>query len=98
MTAVDAASPITATLRMTSTAGGTRVQLTCSYSRAAARPYTFRLIAYGPDEEKEQIGSWQASPGAEFPMEAVTHFAWGSLSRLELVQHDGKALLAYDVP
>jgi hypothetical protein len=31
-------------------------------------------------------------------MDAVTHFAAGSLSRLELVQYDGKALLAYNVP
>ena len=31
-------------------------------------------------------------------MEAVTHFANGGLDRLELVQYDGKALLAYDVP
>lgn len=98
MTAVDSTSPVTATLRLASTTGGTRVTLTCSYSSTATRPYTFRLIAYGPDEQKEQIGSWQASPGAEFPMDAVTHFARGSLSRLELVQYDGRALLAYDVP
>jgi hypothetical protein len=98
MAPVEGSSPITATLRLTSTAGGTHVDMTCLYSKSATRPYTFRLMAYGPDEEKEQIGSWQASPGAEFPMEAVTHFARGSLSRLELVQFDGKALLAYDVP
>lgn len=98
MTAINPASPITATLRLNSSTGGTRVDLTCSYSRTAARPYTFRLIAYGPDEAKEQIGSWQAAPGAEFGMEAVTHFGPGALSRLELVQYDGKALLAYDVP
>jgi anti-sigma factor RsiW len=98
MTPVDGASPVTATLRMISKAGGTRIDLTCSYSKSAAKPYTFRLIAYGPDDQKEQIGSWQAEPGTEFPMDAVTHFAAGSLSRLELVQYDGKALLAYDVP
>lgn len=98
MTAVGGASPVTATLRMTSKAGGTRIDLTCSYSKTATKPYTFRLIAYGPDDEKEQIGSWQAEPGTDFPMDAVTHFAAGSLSRLELVQYDGKALLAYDVP
>jgi hypothetical protein len=91
-------SPITASLRMTSKAGGTVINLTCSYSRSATKPYTFRLFAYGPDDEKEQIGSWQASPGTEFGMEAVTHFTSGSLSRLELVQYDGKALLAYDIP
>jgi predicted anti-sigma-YlaC factor YlaD len=98
MKPVDGPSPVTATLRMTSKAGGTRVTLTCSYSKTAAKPFTFRLIAYGPDDQKEQIGSWQASPGTDFPMDAVTHFAAGSLSRLELVQYDGKALLAYDVP
>jgi hypothetical protein len=98
MTAMQSTSPITAKLRLTGSTGGTRVDLTCSYSRAAARPYTFRLIAYGPDEATEQIGSWQASPGAEFTMQAVTHFGRGSLSRLELVQFDGKTLLAYDVP
>ncbi|MEV6843703.1 zf-HC2 domain-containing protein [Actinoplanes sp. NPDC051411] len=98
MMPVAGASPLTATLRMTSKAGGTLINLTCSYSESATKPYTFRLIAYGPDDEKEQVGSWQAAPGTDFPMEAVTHFAAGSLSRLELVQYDGKALLAYDVP
>jgi hypothetical protein len=98
MTPLDGVSPITATLRLTSTAGGTRVDMVCSYSESAPGPYTFRLIAYGPDDQKEQLGSWQAAPGAEFPMPGVTHFAGGSLDRLELVRYDGKALLAYDVP
>ncbi|WP_097327879.1 anti-sigma factor family protein [Paractinoplanes atraurantiacus] len=98
MTAVDGASPIKATLRLTSTPGGTKVDMVCNYSAAASRPYTFRLIAYGPDEQKEQVGSWQAEPGSQFTMPGATHFGPGSLSRLELVQYDGKALLAYDVP
>jgi anti-sigma-K factor RskA len=98
MMPVAGSSPVTATLRMTSKPGGTRISLTCSYSSSATKPYTFRLIAYGPDDEKEQVGSWQAEPGTDFPMDAVTHFAAGSLSRIELVQYDGKALLAYDVP
>lgn len=98
MTAVQNSSPVTASVRLTSTSGGTKVDLTCSYSTSATRPYTFRMIAYGPDEQKEQIGSWQAAPGAEFTMNSVTHFGRDSLSRLELVQYDGKVLLAYDVP
>ena len=98
MTVVDSSSPVTATVRLTNTTGGTRIYLTCTVSRAATRVTTFRLMALGPDVEKEQIGSWQAKPGAEFTMEAVTHFARGGLSRLELVQVDGKPLLAYDVP
>ena len=98
MTAVQSSSPVSASVRLTSTAGGTKVDLLCSFSRAASSPYTFRLIAYGPDEQKEQLGSWQAAPGAEFAMPGVTHFGPGSLSRLELVRYDGKVLLAYDVP
>lgn len=98
MTPVDGVSPITANLRLSSSTGGTRVEMVCTYSKSAPRPWTFRLIAYGPDDQQEQLGSWQAAPGTEFPMKAVTHFAGGSLDRLELVRYDGKALLAYDVP
>jgi predicted anti-sigma-YlaC factor YlaD len=98
MTAIRDGSPVSASVRLTSTSGGTKIDLVCSYSETASRPYTFRLIAYGPDEQKEQLGSWQAVPGAEFTMPGVTHFGRDSLSRLELVQYDGKALLAYDVP
>ena len=98
MTKVADSSPVVATLRLAGTTGGTRVEMVCSVSSAASGPNTFRLIAYGPDHEKEQIGSWQAAPGTDFPMKANTHFARGSLARLELVQYDGRALLAYDVP
>ena len=98
MMPVAGVSPLTATVRMTAKAGGTVVDLTCTFNKSAAKPYTFRLFAYGPDDEKEQIGSWQAAPGSDFLMEAVTHFTAGSLSRLELVQYNGKALLAYDIP
>jgi hypothetical protein len=98
MMPVAGVSPLTASLRMTNRAGGTVIDLTCSYSRSATKPYTFRLFAYGPDAEKEQVGSWRAEPGTDFAMEAVTHFTAGNLSRLELVQYDGKPLLGYDVP
>ena len=98
MLPVDDVSPITASLRLTSTPGGTKVEMMCSYSQAAARAYTFRLIAYGPDEQKEQLGSWLAQPGTEFRMPGATHVGEGSLSRLEVVRYDGKAMHAYDLP
>jgi anti-sigma factor RsiW len=98
MTRVDAASPVAATVRLTSTAGGTRAELDCVYSKAATSVATFRLIAYGRDNEQEQIGSWEVSPGGKFPMQGITHFGHGNISRLELVRSDGKVMLAYDVP
>ncbi|MDI6100613.1 zf-HC2 domain-containing protein [Actinoplanes sp. NEAU-A12] len=97
MTPVDSTSPIAATIRITSTGAGSRVEMQCSYSKSA-RPYTFRLVAYGPDEQTEQLGSWLAQPGAEFLLPAATHFTQGSLSRLELVRSDDRVMLVYEPP
>ncbi|MEU4238892.1 hypothetical protein [Actinoplanes sp. NPDC026619] len=96
MTRVEGASPVTASVRMASTAGGTKLDLQCAYS--GSEPSSFRLIAYGRDNEQEQVGSWQAAPGGKFEMDGATHFGQGSLTRLELVRFDGTPMLAYDVP
>ncbi|GAA2890676.1 anti-sigma factor [Actinoplanes cyaneus] len=94
MTAVEPDSPITATIRVVGTPGGTKVEMVCAYA-ASGKPYTFRLIAYGPDDQSEQLGSWTPQPGAEFPMQGATHFAAESLDRLDLVRFDGKVMLTY---
>ncbi|BCJ43887.1 anti-sigma factor [Actinoplanes ianthinogenes] len=94
MAAVDAQSPISANIRLAGTSGGTKVEMVCRYAESE-KPYTFRLIAYGPDDENEQLGSWMAHPGAEFRMQASTHFPVESLDRLDLVRSDGKIMLTY---
>ena len=100
MTPVNDQVPVTAQINIAGAPGGTKVNLVCAYNRpnADAEPYTIRLMAYGPDRETEQLGSWIASPGKEFSMSGVTHFTDGMLSRLALVRNDGRTLLAYDVP
>jgi hypothetical protein len=100
MTPIDEDIPVSANVSLTGTSGGTKVNLVCVYRRNPEyrKSYTVRLVAYGPDNEADQMGSWVAAPGREFRMTGVTHFAPGSLSRLELVRNDGQALLAYDVP
>jgi hypothetical protein len=98
MVAVDSTSSISATVRLTSAGGGTKVDLDCDYASSAKAVATFKLLAYGPDSDREEIGSWDAAPGAKFSMPGVTHFVRGSLTRLELTRYDGKVLLAYDVP
>lgn len=100
MKPIGAEIPVSASINLTGGAGGTKVNLVCFYNDADAdlKPYTVRLMAYGPDEEQEQVGSWVASPGKEFTMSGVTHFGSGVLSRLALVRNDGRTLLAYDVP
>ena len=102
MTPVADAVPITAQISLAVASGGTKINLVCFYNKASAalKPYTIQLVAYGADSgDHEQLGSWVATPGKEFSMTGVTHFAGGNLSRLELVRGtDGKKLLAYDVP
>lgn len=100
MTPANELVPVSAQINLAGAPGGTKINLVCSYNRgnAESEPYTIRLMAYGPDQESEQLGSWTASPGKEFSMSGVTHFTAGALSRLALVRNDGRTLLAYDVP
>jgi hypothetical protein len=100
MTSVDSTVPVSAEVNLVGANGGTKISLLCIYHKTSAslKPYTIRLMAYGPDDAEEQLGSWIAAPGKEFTMSGVTHFTEGNLSRLELVRNDGRALLAYDVP
>ena len=91
---------LTADIGLTKAPGGTKIDLKCVYNKNSPdlKPYTVRLVAFGADDEEDQLGSWTASPGKEFLMSGNTYIADGSLSRLELVRGDGKVLLAYDVP
>ncbi|MEV4637912.1 zf-HC2 domain-containing protein [Actinoplanes sp. NPDC049548] len=100
MTPANDQVPVTAQINLTAAPGGTKVHLVCAYNRgdAQSEAYMIRLMAYGPDQESEQLGSWIASPGKEFIMSGVTHYAGSTLARLALVRNDGRTLLAYDVP
>jgi anti-sigma factor RsiW len=98
MSRVDPASFVSATVRLTGTSGGTRIDLECTYSSSAPGKSTFRVVVFGPDDEQEELGSWAANPGAVTQMPALTHFARGAVKRVVLVGSQGKAELAYDVP
>lgn len=100
MRPVGPAVPVSANIGLSGTTWGTKVNMVCRYARttSSTRAYTFKLVAYGPDDAKEQIGSWLAAPGAEVKMSGMTRFTGGNLSRLELIRYDGTPLLAYDVP
>lgn len=100
MTPANDRVPVTARINLIGAAGGTKINLICFYNRgnAESEPYTIRLMAYGPDDESEQLGSWTAAPGKEVEMSGLTHFTSGTLSRLALVRTDNRTLLTYDVP
>lgn len=100
MTPVAQGVPISAGINITDTAAGTQVYMVCTYAADAPSPksYTFRLMAYGPDDQEEQVGSWLAAPGQKVEVRGMTRFSGGSLSRLQLIRYDDQPLLGYNVP
>jgi hypothetical protein len=101
MLPVSTSVPVTAEVGLAATGGGTEVTMRCTYAAGSAgytKPWTLRLIAYGPDGAKEQVGSWTAAPGDDVRLSGITRFAPDELVRLELVKGNGDALLTYHVP
>jgi hypothetical protein len=100
MRPVAGSTPVSAQLNLTGNAWGTKVTMECAYAKTgvSTRAYTFRLVAFGPDDKKEQIGSWVAAPGAALRLEGTTSFATSELTRIELVRYDDTPILAHDVP
>ncbi|MPZ25790.1 MAG: anti-sigma factor [Micromonosporaceae bacterium] len=88
--------PVAAEVATEPVTGGTEVRMTCWYLPVAynAPAGTFRLVAIGPDGEREQLGSWWAAPGDEVALTGLTRFAGDQLVRLELHSSSGTALLA----
>jgi hypothetical protein len=91
--------PVTAEIGLHGTGWGTEVTVRCAYPKNGDRTkaYNIRLMAYGPDGETEQVGSWLAAPGDEVTVTGSTRFSGADLVRLELVRYDGSPLLGYNV-
>ena len=99
MQPVSGTVPVTAEIGLRGTGWGTEVTMNCAYQSngSSTKAYTFRLVAYGPDNASEQVSSWIAAPGAEVSVKGATRFSGADLVRFELVRYDGTPLLAYDV-
>ncbi|MFJ8579153.1 anti-sigma factor family protein [Micromonospora sp. NPDC093277] len=91
--------PVHAEIGLANADWGSEVTMHCGYDRRAGdrEAYTFRLVAYGPDGAREQVGSWLAAPGDDLRFTGATRFTRGELVRLELLRADDTAVLAYDV-
>lgn len=99
MRPVHGAAPVSAEIALGGTRWGTKVIMRCSYPANGEylKAYTFRLVAYGADGAREQVGSWLAAPGDDLTVTGVTRFSGAELTRLELLRQDGTALLGHDV-
>lgn len=100
MTPVDQELPVTAEVGLEKRGWGTEVTMECSYEKTDRyrKPWRLRLMAYGPNNESEQVSSWVATPGEPVSITGATRFSADQLVRLALVRDDGMQLLTYDVP
>lgn len=92
--------PVTAEVGLTPTKWGTVVTMHCAYPEhgGESKTYTYRLYAWDSEGEKESLGSWAVSPGADVAFTAVTSFSPDQLARVALTRKDGTPLLEYKVP
>lgn len=100
MKSVGAEIPVTAEVGLTPTRWGTVITMHCAYPKDSgeSKTYTYRLYAWDSEGEKEAIGSWAVSPGADVDFTAVTSFTPDQLARVALTKKDGTPLLEYKVP
>jgi hypothetical protein len=92
--------PVVARLGLAARSWGTEVTMDCWYEKTGhdyTKAWRLQLVAIGPDNETEQVGSWVAAPGKHVQFKGATRFAGDELVRLELTRADGSAMLAYDV-
>jgi predicted anti-sigma-YlaC factor YlaD len=94
---------ITALVGVTGHEWGTEITMDCSYPTPASgtlpspAAWQVRLVAVGPDNETDQVGSWIAAPGKRITFEGATRFSKDQLMRLELQGANGTTLMSYDV-
>ncbi|HEU5111634.1 MAG TPA: hypothetical protein VFT95_24100, partial [Micromonosporaceae bacterium] len=82
---------------------GTEITMDCSYKLPTAetpdpsRKWLVRLVAIGPDDVEDPVGSWLARPGDQVRFNGATRFTQDELVRLELQGTNGRILASYDV-
>lgn len=96
---VGATLPITAEVGIRPTTWGTEVSMRCGYkaSDTHKKAYTYRLVAFGPDDEKEQVSTWVAAPGQVVGTQGSIRFSAADLVRFELQRFDGTPVLVYNL-
>jgi len=99
MHAVAASAPISAQVALTPVRGGTQISMHCWYAGTSTygSAHTFGLYVYPRGGgQREQIGSWNAGPGDDVHIVAVTHLATTEIAKVEMDSATGEPLLSYE--
>jgi len=91
--------PLSATVRLTDVAWGTRIDMTCEYG-ASSDPYApeqewpYVLVVTSTDGTTSELSSWRAGPGSTARLQAGTALDSGEIASIEVrAMVDGRVLL-----
>lgn len=88
------ASPLTATVSLTATDWGTRIDMTCAYGGYHGPQRAYELYAVDDRGHSELVSSWHAAPGQTARTEGSTDLSVSDIAKLELRAPDGTVLLS----
>ncbi|MBD3942353.1 zf-HC2 domain-containing protein [Microbacterium sp. NEAU-LLC] len=92
------AVPLTASVRLTDVAWGTRIDMTCSYGDsddpyASAEEWPYVLVVTSTDGTSSELSSWRAGPGSTSRLQAGTALDPDEIATIEVrAVADGKVL------
>ena len=90
------AEPVSGWISLTSVGWGTRLDLTCSYARAAgayAEGSTYAMYVTRRDGSTERVASWRALPGRSMHLTGATSADRGDITGVEVRTASGLAVL-----
>lgn len=86
--------PLRATVRLTPTAWGTAIAMTCTYTGRYGDRYRYALYVVDDAGQRQLVSRWQAGPGETARTTGSTDLAPSAIQRVELRAADGTVLLA----
>ncbi len=95
-------APLRASVRLTSTAWGTRIDLDCRYLTAYpgqdASARTYALAVVGADGTTSLVSTWRIGPGASARLSAATAWAPAQIRAIEIRSEQGQVLMRRELP
>ncbi len=88
------ASPLSASVSLTSTAWGTKVDMTCVYAGSYGAQHSYELYVVDAAGHASLVSSWWAKPGETARTTGSTDFAVDDITQVQLRAEDGTVLLS----
>lgn len=93
--------PISATVELSATQWGTRIEMVCDYPADAEGPpegWPYVLVVTGRDGTESELSTWQGRPGTTTRLDAGTVLDAADIASIEVRALDGDLVLLRGVP